>query len=303
VSVGNAGNVPDPATGNQYGSVDYDYHIGKYEVTNRQYTAFLNAVAATDSHGLYNSSMSLDADYGGITQAGSTGSFDYSVKSGFDNKPVNYVSFYDSARFANWLMNGQPSGSQGSGTTEDGFYSFDGTTNIISEASHSSSQVNGINWVAVASEDEWYKAAYYDGNGGYYDYPTESDQAPDPSSPTTNANSANYQKAVDSVTEVGAYPNSGSHYGTFDQGGNVREWNNEIIGSKRGLRGGSFVNGSAALQSSFQFREGVPTSETSKIGFRVTSLAPIPEPSSYGAIFGIVGLATAVFFRRRRRRE
>ena len=26
------------------------------------------------------------------------------------NKPVNYVSFWDAARFANWLTNGQGSG-------------------------------------------------------------------------------------------------------------------------------------------------------------------------------------------------
>jgi len=36
------------------GSVNYDYYIGKYEVTNNQYIQFLNAVAATDTHGLYN---------------------------------------------------------------------------------------------------------------------------------------------------------------------------------------------------------------------------------------------------------
>ena len=55
--VGNAGNAPDPSTG--YGAVDYNYNIGEYDVTAGQYTAFLNAVAATDTYGLYNSSMSF----------------------------------------------------------------------------------------------------------------------------------------------------------------------------------------------------------------------------------------------------
>ena len=38
------------------------------------------------------------------------------------DRPVNYVSFWDAARFANWLHNGQPTGAQGAGTTEDGAY-------------------------------------------------------------------------------------------------------------------------------------------------------------------------------------
>ncbi len=37
------------------------------------------------------------------------------MKSGFADKPVTYVSFYDSLRFANWLNNGQGSGEHGDG--------------------------------------------------------------------------------------------------------------------------------------------------------------------------------------------
>jgi formylglycine-generating enzyme len=58
VTVGNPGNQPDTRydeTG--FGAVDYVYAIGKYEVTAGQYTAFLNAVAATDTYGLYNTNM------------------------------------------------------------------------------------------------------------------------------------------------------------------------------------------------------------------------------------------------------
>ena len=50
VLVGNPNN-PSDSTG--YGSVSYEYYIGKYEVTNSQYSVFLNDVAATDTHGLY----------------------------------------------------------------------------------------------------------------------------------------------------------------------------------------------------------------------------------------------------------
>ncbi len=48
-----------------FGTVANPFQIAKYETTNAQYTTFLNAVAATDTNGLYNTSMGLTA-YGGI---------------------------------------------------------------------------------------------------------------------------------------------------------------------------------------------------------------------------------------------
>lgn len=48
---GNAGRTYTASDNNSYthGAVNYVYQIGKYEVTATQYTAFLNAVAATDN--------------------------------------------------------------------------------------------------------------------------------------------------------------------------------------------------------------------------------------------------------------
>jgi hypothetical protein len=57
VPVGNPGNSADTATGSLYGSVPYNYQMGKYDVTVGQYCQFLNAVAKTDTYGLYNSYM------------------------------------------------------------------------------------------------------------------------------------------------------------------------------------------------------------------------------------------------------
>jgi len=48
--------------------VAYNYHIGKYDVTVGQYTAFLNAVAATDKYGLYIPQMATDPEIAGIAQ-------------------------------------------------------------------------------------------------------------------------------------------------------------------------------------------------------------------------------------------
>ena len=76
VNVGNAGNAAD-STG--YGAVGYNYSIGKYEVTAGQYTEFLNAVADTDTYGLYSTNMSISQHGCNIQQSGSSGSYTYSV--------------------------------------------------------------------------------------------------------------------------------------------------------------------------------------------------------------------------------
>jgi len=51
--VGNPGNANDPATGNVFGGVDYNYNIGKYDVTTTQYVEFLNAKDATGANTLF----------------------------------------------------------------------------------------------------------------------------------------------------------------------------------------------------------------------------------------------------------
>src|SRR5215471_7227101 len=131
VPVGNPGNAKDTNNlGNDppvYGSVGYNYSIGKYDVTVGQYTAFLNAVAATDTYGLYNPSMATDLNIAGIARSGSSGGYSYSTI-GSPNHPITYVSWGDAARFANWLHNGQPAGAQDATTTEDGAYTLNGAT-------------------------------------------------------------------------------------------------------------------------------------------------------------------------------
>ena len=128
VPVGNTGNTgelsgasaPDGVGHDRIcGAVAYTYNIGKYKVTAGQYCEFLNAVAKTDKYGLYNTNMDTAVDsYGcNIKRTGSSGSYTYSVASDWANRPVNYVSWGDAVRFANWLHNGQQTGAQGLNTT------------------------------------------------------------------------------------------------------------------------------------------------------------------------------------------
>ncbi|MBA3484002.1 MAG: SUMF1/EgtB/PvdO family nonheme iron enzyme [Pirellulales bacterium] len=105
VPIGNVGNANDPLTGSLYGGVSYAYRIGTTEVTNAQYTEFLNLKAKSNPLGLYNENMGSNLR-GGITQSGVSGSFIHTTRANMGDKPVNFVSWYDSIRFANWLNNG-----------------------------------------------------------------------------------------------------------------------------------------------------------------------------------------------------
>src|SRR5688572_8217788 len=182
-TVGDAGNACDdePDFG-CYGAVDYAYRIATHEVTNAQYVEFLTAKAADDPLGLYNPGM---ADVpGGITRSGSPGSHAYGAVPGREHMPVNYVSFFDALRFANWLHNGQ-----GDGDTETGAYTLLGGTptpsNLLVER-------NAEATIWVASDAEWYKAAHYDtASGAYYEYQTGTDAPVACAPPTATPNSAN----------------------------------------------------------------------------------------------------------------
>ena len=280
VTVGNAGKAADTRVGTGslgYGAVGYAYQIGKYEVTNSQYVDFLNAKAVTDTYSLYNTNMS---DYG-ITRANSSGSYNYSVTGGLGNRPVVYVSWFDAARFSNWLGNGQ-----GSGSTETGAYTLTGgqTTGIV--------MVNAGAKVYIPSENEWYKAAYYNGTTSAYSlYPNGQN--------TITTADANYA-SLGSIN-VGSYSGDPSSYGTFDQGGNVWEWNDAVSGLSRGLRGGSWRSNGSDLASSFRsdyYLVG-PSFGLSHVGFRVASseLAAVPEPTSLLSTLALV--SSGLLLRRR----
>jgi formylglycine-generating enzyme required for sulfatase activity len=222
------------------GAVDYDYRIGKHEVTAGQYCEFLNAVAHyQDWFDLYNPNMdtAVDSRGCGITRSGSDGNCTFTVSADRANRPVNYVSWGDAARFANWLQNGQPKAVDvfmDWSATGYGAYYIEGA---VTEGARGMVQ-RETDWQwAVPTEDEWYKAAYHmnDGvTGNYFDYPTRSDSPPghdmtEATDPGNNANSG-WLGSPYYCTEVGEYELSVSPYGTFDQGGNVAEWTETVVG-------------------------------------------------------------------------
>jgi formylglycine-generating enzyme len=277
VVVGNPGNVADD-TG--YGAVAYPFKMGEFEITVAQYGEFLNAKAKSDPYGLYDDNI-LESAWGfKLLRSGEDGNYTYSADPEYLNRPIVMISFWDACRFANWLHNGQ-----GDGDTETGAYTLNG---LMGNDRGTIRRNAGAKWF-LPSEDEWYKAAYFDqkrtGEIHYWKYTTRSDSPP--SRDYSRLNAANYNTGVllaPVTTEAGAFTNSKSAYGTFDQGGNVWEWTEEVVrGIYRCLRGGSLLLGSDdLLKSSRDYR--LPSQPSRLIGFRIAGAASEASGGQVSAI-------------------
>ncbi len=276
VTIGNAGNAGDTGGTPGCGAVSYNYRIGKFEVTNAQWNAFTAAAGAPTG----NPSNAYDSS------AYFTGA----------QQPTNGVSWYEASQFCNYLTSGDKS---------KGAYQFSGdNTNPgdFLDINRTAAQATYGTIYFLPTENEWYKAAYHknDGvTGNYWLYPTQSNNVPsnDLINPDPGNNANFYQGGFtigspDYLTAVGEFENSDSAYGTFDQGGNVWEWNETLIGSGRGLRGGFFGIDAPALASSYRSLNCAPFGETGDLGFRVAS---VPEPAS---VFFFVG-GICAFLRKR----
>ena len=313
VTVGDPGNAAD-TTG--YGAVAEGFRIMTYEWTNSQYVEFLNAVDpdGLDPQDIYSNNMRFTARGGISFTSGNSPGSKYAARTNMGDKPVNYVSWFDAARVANWLHNGGltygTTDSSASAPQNTGAYTLGTATSGTAFTRNSGAQY------FLPTEDQWYKAAYYKGNGtnaGYWDYATQSDTAPTAvtadgtgvGSAGSTGNFANFNAAADwnsqdgNVTTVGT--NGGpSAYGAFDMGGNVLEWN-DLTGGAAGLRGqrGGFWIGFAFNVSSAYRTTDDPSFEFSSVGFRLASPVPVPEPST--CALALAGLACGGYLRLRLR--
>jgi formylglycine-generating enzyme required for sulfatase activity len=256
VNIGNTGNAVD-TTG--YGAVPYEYRAGKYEITQ-------DAITKATASGMAN-----------VTAGPWTG-----------NQPAADINWYEAAAFVNFL-------NTSTGNTAAYNLTFSGSWSMALWSSEQAWTAGGTNlyrnkdaYYFLPSENEWYKAAYYNAAGtNYFLYPTASSSAPAAVASGTNAGTAVYNNSVASVPAIVDSAGGLSPYGTMGQGGNVFEWNesafdgaNSSSSESRTIRGGLWDGAEVFLRSSFRF-DSVPAFESREIGFRVAS---VPEPSTYALL-------------------
>ena len=274
VDIGNAGNTADiiqlDPNGVNPGAVAYNYSIGTFEVTVAQWTAV----------------RSYDAN------VGSPSAFSGS-------QPTANASWYEAAKFANWLT---------SGDALQGAYTFSGTSganNTFTGVDRDTALTTFGTIYVLPSEDEWFKAAYLKSDGsGYTTYAT-GNSTPDgiDSSGDTDYDSV-FNDGFNNGAPLSVGGGTEENNGTYDMGGNVWEWGESAFaggeptgGESRVLRGGSWNRSSNLLQSSSRFDELNPDFEYFTYGFRVASVSVVPEPSSVGLL--VIG-AMGCMLRRKR---
>jgi len=278
VPIGNAGNANDTVNGAgpNYGAVPYNFNMSTFAISQDQ------IVKATAS-----GAISL----GGGAWVGS--------------QPAANVTWYQSAAFVNYLN---------TSTGHVAAYQLDsGATTLTLWSSAQAWQAGGENlyrnkdaYYFLPSENEYYKAAYYDpnkaGGAGYWLYATGSDAIPTAVASGTAAGTAAYNGVA---SQPAAVDQSGglSPYGTRGQTGNVYEWQetaydglNDSSSENRAIRGGGWFDPESELRSSLRLDSDPTLSKLpiNILGFRVAS---VPEPS---CMILMLGSGMILLARRRR---
>lgn len=284
VTIGNPGNTPDTmGTPIPAGGVGYVYGIGKYEVSEDMINKF-NA----------SQSLQLNTDLRGA------------------QKPATSVSWNEAARFVNWLN-----------TNTGNFPAYNFATTGVNDPIVPWSSLEPLDYdplnpyrskrttYALPSDNEWYKAAYYNpGQDNYFLYPTGSDSEPISVTEGTAPGTAVYNLVSQGPADVDKAGGL-SPYGVMGLGGNVHELEetsfdflNDSGLSSKAIRGGYWSSDSLDLRSTFRSSSGFHANKYPWWGFRVVTLSPqggggggqVPEPTT----LAIVALgATCMACRRR----
>lgn len=232
---------PDnPADSTGYGAVGREFNITVYEITNDQWDQFV-AVAGGGNNSAFNNPQ----------------------------QPVNNVSWFDAAYLCNYLTSGDRS--QGvylfAGNNEDPG-DFIGIDRITAEETYGTV-------FFIPTENEWYKAAYYDPNSENYSlFPNGQDTLP-PADEGWNYKYGSYSGPWDVGT------GTTEQNGTYDMAGNMWEWTETVVGaqSQGVIRGGSFTGIASNLNSGSRFSN-IRGSRFYNTGFRIAAYNLCGDPQN-----------------------
>ena len=236
------GFAADTANGGVRGDVAYTYRISVTEVTIAE---FMASGAGSGNENYWN---------------------DLAPRTVGTNAPVSKVSLYEAMKYCNWLT---------SGDINNGLYEDKGGGVWGAKMDRATVMAGSVNYFALPTDDEWYKAAYFKPDGsGYSLYANGTDEVPT----WGTANGWNYY----SGSFLNSWPNfvwtagygGQEQNGTYNMMGNVWEWKETSSGGA--VRGGAYNDGESYFRSSYSTGSD-PLAEYDSIGFRIVA---IPEPST-----------------------
>ena len=214
-----------------YVNVGKDRQIMQFEAGNKEYCNFLNNIGSNkvDSLKLYSPLMSQHF-MGGIEKVDKNGKIFYHVKAGYENMPVSAVTWESAIRFINWLH-------YNAKNIRDNIPTADFLPLTEGDGNHGA--YNTKTWTRnkcalywLPSKQEWLLALYFDGKNIRKDFSDE------------NANVYCQLRGwhekyphIRSNRPVGRP----SHYGTYNQQGNLAEWVEDKNGEMRLALGGSLI--------------------------------------------------------------
>ncbi len=241
VTIGHPGNSPDldnqpnswygpPPNPIPVGDVPYVFRMGKYEIT-RDVVEKANALG------------DLGITLFDMTDAGGNG----------PEQPATGINWYEAAVFANWLniSTGHPEAykfeSDSFALWDSGDVGFNPNNPFRNHLAH----------YFIPSVDEWYKAAFYDGEATtYHEFATGSDIPPTPVASGTTPGTAVYHQRFPAPSQAAG---GLSPYGTMGQSGNVWEWeetefdhSNDRASAERGLRSGNWDDNAEHISASYR---------------------------------------------------
>lgn len=312
---GNPGyNGPDPwgmATGR--GGVNYEYRLGRTEITTGQFLEFLNTFKMRPDF-VPNSIMPSPSIWGAGLDPNYNGPGERYILQNQPQaamRPVYGMTWRVAAMYTNWLHNGKSSelSAYQNGAYDTSTFGY-ANGRFTDQRTHNP---GARYW--IPTYDEWLKAAHYDPNhtglNGWRMYPNGTDEpliyGPPPSfggDGTAQSNSSfRFNDGSHYAIPLMSYPTVQSPWGLLDVSGSGLEWTEGIVTSSNrdyrmamGSYIGGTVEGADEADRAWSFSTNDPGSGGTPWAFRIATSVPSP---GIAMMIAAVSLGTA--FRRTRR--
>ncbi len=291
------------------GGVNYEYSIGRFEVTTSQWVQFFNA--AYDRPQAQWLPHLIPPTFWGAqsTTPNTPGGRRWTVPAGNEMLPVGNISWRMAAMYCNWLHNNKSTDRQAflNGAYDVSTFGYVGS-NFTDQLTH---HPDARYW--IPTWDEHLKASHYDPHrfgpeqGGWWLYNTTRDVPTIPGAPPSmggigEANTGGWGGGPSPFSiPLGAYTDVTSPWGLFDTAGGTAEWTEGVftapgLPNYRMLDGSWWFDGPVGSDRVHTNSiDAFPSLSTFDLGFRLASSVPA---SSSGMVF----LVTSVFIARRTRR-